>query len=78
MQNMPLTTVTIRIGKKKLLEEQKTKLLTLQDKDKGYWEHIPISATFLIVCLKAQTMESSTSLNCWGGIDNRAEEKQSC
>lgn len=36
MQNMPLTTVTIRIGKKKLLEEQKTKLLTLQDKDKGY------------------------------------------
>ena len=64
MQNMPLTTVTIRIGKKKLLEEQKTKLLTLQDKDKGYREQIPISATFLIVCLNAQTMESSTSLNC--------------
>ena len=25
---------------------------------------IPISATFLMVCLNAQTMESSTSLNC--------------
>lgn len=36
---------------------------------------IPISATFLMVCLNAQTMESSTSLNCWAGIDNNAEEK---
>lgn len=34
-----------------------------------------MSATFLIVCLKAQTMESKTSLNCWGGIVNKAEKQ---
>jgi len=37
---------------------------------------IPISATFLMVCLNAQTMESSTSLNCSAGIYKRAERKK--
>lgn len=32
----------------------------------------PVSATFLIVCLKAQMMESSTSLNWAGAMDRKA------
>lgn len=34
--------------------------------------YLPVSATFLIVCLKAQMMESKTSLNCAGGIARNA------
>lgn len=34
--------------------------------------HLPVSATFLIVCLNAQIMESKTSLNCAGGIARNA------
>lgn len=36
----------------------------------------PVSATFRIVCLNAQIIESNTSLNCTGGIARRAEEKK--
>ena len=32
----------------------------------------PVSATFLMVCLKAQMIESSTSLNCCGGMERKA------
>lgn len=34
--------------------------------------YLPVSATFLIVCLKAHIMESKTSLNCAGGIARNA------
>lgn len=34
--------------------------------------HLPVSATFLIVCLKAQIIESRTSLNCAGGMARKA------
>lgn len=32
----------------------------------------PVSATLRMVCLKAQMMESRTSLNCCGGIERKA------
>lgn len=32
----------------------------------------PVSATFLMVCLKAQMMESRTSLNWAGAMDRKA------
>lgn len=34
--------------------------------------YLPVSATFLMVCLKAQIIESKTSLNCAGGIARNA------
>jgi hypothetical protein len=34
----------------------------------------PVSATFLIVCLKAQIIESKTNLNCAAGIFKNAEK----
>lgn len=36
--------------------------------------NLPISATFLMVCLKAQMIESRTNLNWSGGISRRAEK----
>lgn len=38
----------------------------------SYCHFRPVSATFLIVCLKAQMMESRISLNWAGAMDRKA------
>lgn len=39
------------------------------------WKNLPVSATFLMVCLTAQMIEFSTNLNWAAGIAKRAEKQ---